>query len=98
MTQPATRPVAGRERALERILKGAANHRRLQMLELLDACPELALEEVCARLRINGRTGSEHLRRLTIAGLVIKRNEGRFVRHRLAPRGQRMLAFVRTLE
>ena len=86
------------ERQLERIVKGFANHRRIQVMKLLEEQAELSLREVCDRLRIGIKTGSEHLRKLAIAGLVLKRNEGRWVRHRLTPRGANVLTFLRMLE
>lgn len=86
------------ERQLERIVKGFANHRRIQMLALLERQPELSVEEICEKLRIGTKTASEHLRRLSIAWLVVKRNEGRWVRHKITKRGSRVLAFLRSLD
>lgn len=63
-------------RQLERIVKGFANHRRLEMMELLSREPELSLSEVTTKLKINLKTGAEHLRRLALAGLVLKRAAG----------------------
>jgi DNA-binding MarR family transcriptional regulator len=83
---------------LQGVVRGFANHRRIQMLGLLDEHPELSLLEVAGRLRINGKTASEHLRRLAIAGLVMKRPAGHEVRHKLTPRGNVVLKFLRTLE
>jgi len=83
---------------LERIVKGAANHRRIAILRLLDRESELSVEEISERFDISMKTTSEHLRRLAIAGLVMKRNAGRWVRHRLTDRGQSILTFLRTLE
>lgn len=85
-------------KALERIVKGSANHRRIEMLVLLERSPELALWEVANSLRINLKTASEHLRRLAIAGLVLKRYEGATVRHKVSPRGEEILEFLRILE
>jgi DNA-binding transcriptional ArsR family regulator len=85
-------------RQLERIIKGAANHRRIQILELLNNIPELSVVEISEKLNINFKTASEHIRRLAIAGLLMKRSEGSSVRHRLTPRGLSMLKFLRTLE
>ena len=87
-----------RPRQLERIVKGFANHRRIEMLVLLARTPELSLAEVTEALRINFKTASEHLRRLVQAGLVMKRNEGNFVRHALTPLGKTILKFLRILE
>jgi len=85
-------------RKLERVVKGYANHRRIQILELLRNEPELSLDEVSRRLNINFKTGSEHIRRLAIAGLVVKRSDGHNVRHKVTNRGQQVLKFLRTLE
>jgi hypothetical protein len=86
------------ERQLEPIVKGFANHRRIQMMGLLETHPDLSLSEVCSILRIGVKTGCEHLRRLAFAGLVLKRYEGRRVRHRLTTRALDILTFLRKLE
>ena len=83
---------------MERIVKGAANHRRIQILDLLQKKPELSVDEIATTLKINFKTASDHVRRLAIAGLVIKRYEGNFVRHKLTSRGQSILKFLRILE
>ena len=85
-------------RQMERIVKGFANHRRIQMMELLKSKPELSLGEICDKLNIGLKTGSDHLRRLAIAGLVLKRNEGNYVRHTLTKRSKSILVFLRKLE
>lgn len=86
-----------RYRDLERILKGAASHRRIQIIDLLDKQPELSVMEIAERLSLDFRTIGEHLRKLTIAGLVMKRHEGAAVRHALTHRGKEVLKFCRTL-
>ncbi|TSC53353.1 MAG: Uncharacterized protein LiPW39_316 [Parcubacteria group bacterium LiPW_39] len=85
-------------RHLERIVKGFSNHRRIEILELLDKQPELSVIEISDRLKINFKTASEHIRRLAIAGLVLKRSAGNFVRHKLSDQGESILKFLRTLE
>ena len=85
-------------RSLERLVKGFANHRRIEILELLRKRPELSVEEVAEALRINFKTASEHIRRLAIAGLLLKRNDIHSVRHKLTSRAQEVLKFLRTLE
>ena len=85
-------------RVLERIVKGFANHRRIEILQLLEKVPELSILEIARSLRVNFKTISEHTRRLHIAGLVMKRNEGNAVRHALSPLGKSILKFLRTLE
>ncbi len=83
---------------LERIIKGFANHRRIQILELLKENPELSVFEISDSLNINFKTASEHIRRLAIAGLVMKRSSGLNVRHKLTDLGVAILKFLKTLE
>ena len=90
--------MALRYRKLERITRGFSNHRRIQILELLKKTPELSVAEIAGKLKINFKTASEHIRRLAIAGLVIKRSAGNSVRHKLTSRGESILKFLRTLE
>ena len=80
------------------MVKGFANHRRIQILELLRKKPELSVDEIATELDINFKTASEHVRRLAIAGLVLKRNEGHNVRHKLTNHASLVLKFLRTLE
>ncbi len=86
------------ERKLERIAKGFANHRRIEIMRALERAPDLSLLHVCERLGVGYKTGCDHLRRLTHAGLVAKKNRGRWVVHRLTKLGGVVLTFLRTLE
>ena len=83
---------------IERIVKGFANHRRVQIVTLLDETPELSVAEIATKLKINFKTASEHIRRLAIAGLVLKRNRGVNVLHKLSAQGESILKFLRKLE
>ena len=85
-------------RQLERLVRAFANHRRIQILELLKSEPELSLADIAEKLRINIKTASVHLQRLAIAGLILKRNEGSNVRHKITDRAQNILKFLRILE
>lgn len=85
-------------RQLERIVKGFSNHRRIQIMDLVSASPELSLQEIATRLKINIKTASEHVRRLAIPGLVLKRHRGTEVLHKLTPTGELILKFLRKLE
>ena len=82
----------------ERVVRGFANHRRIEVMDLLESEPELDLREIARRCAINYKTASEHLRRLTVAGLVTKRAKGTHVLHVLSPRGKKVLMFLRTLD
>ncbi|HEY4487636.1 MAG TPA: winged helix-turn-helix domain-containing protein [Candidatus Paceibacterota bacterium] len=82
-------------RKIERIVKGFANHRRVEMLDLLKREPELSVEDISERLNIGYENASDHMRKLAIAGLVMKRNDGPAVRHKLTPRGESILVFCK---
>ena len=79
-------------------MKGIANHRRIEIAQLLEKAPELSVNEVAESLGVNFKTISEHIRRLALAGIVMKRNDGNAVRHALTSRGKSVLKFLRTLE
>ncbi|OGC87493.1 hypothetical protein A3B33_02490 [Candidatus Adlerbacteria bacterium RIFCSPLOWO2_01_FULL_54_16] len=85
-------------RKLERLIKGFANHRRIEIMDLLSREPELSVEEVSGRLKIGYENASDHLRKLAIAGLVLKRNEGSAVRHKLTSRAESILVFCKRLQ
>lgn len=83
---------------LEKIIKGFANHRRIEILQLLEQKPDLSVFEVSEIAKVNFKTISEHIRRLANAGLVWKRNDGNNVRHTVSDLGKSILKFLRTLE
>ena len=85
-------------RELERIVKGFANHRRLQVLKLLYQEPELSVQEISDKLKSAFKNISAHINKMAIAGLVMKRSEGNMVRHKLTNRGRTILKFVRIIE
>ena len=85
-------------RELERIVKGFASHRRLQILKLLSKEPELSLIEISERVKSDFKNISAHIHKMTIAGLVMKRNEDKLVRQTFNRGGNLVLKFVRTLE
>ena len=85
-------------RKLERLVRGFSNHRRIEILELVKRKPEMSVIEISEELKINFKTASEHIRRLAIAGLVMKRSEGSAVCHKITNIGSSILMFLRTLE
>jgi len=87
-----------KHRNVERIVKGFANHNRLRILELLEKEPELSVLDIADRLKIGYENASDHVRKISIAGLVMKRNDGSLVRHKLTSRAHIVLAFCKTLE
>ena len=85
-------------RTLERLVRGFANHRRIQIMEILAKTPELSVDELTQVLNINYKTAADHLRRLAIAGLVLKKSDSVSIRHKLTERAEYVLKFLRTLE
>jgi Mn-dependent DtxR family transcriptional regulator len=85
-------------RKLERIVKGFSNHRRIEIMMLLEKEPETSVWDIADKLNIHYKTASEHVRRLAIAGLILKRNFGNKVLSRLTDNGKSILKFLRTLE
>jgi DNA-binding transcriptional ArsR family regulator len=83
---------------LERVVRGFASRSRMQILSLLDGESELDLLTLARACGINYKTAAEHVRRLTVAGLVTKRPRGVHVYHSATSRGKKVLAFLRTLE
>ena len=85
-------------RKIERIIKGFANHWRIRIIELLKESPELSVAEISECLKTEFKNISAHITKLAIAGIVIKRYQGKEVRHKLTSRGENILKFVRMLE
>ncbi len=90
--------VGANYRRLERVVKGFANHRRLEILDLLKRESELSVGEISECLHIGYENASDHLRKMAIAGLVLKRNEGVIVRHKLTRRAEDILVFCKKLQ
>jgi DNA-binding transcriptional ArsR family regulator len=79
------------------VVKGFANHRRIEILDLLKREPELSVDEIAERLKMGYMNASDHVRKMAVAGLLAKRNEGPHVRHKLTPRADIVLAFCKKL-
>jgi DNA-binding transcriptional ArsR family regulator len=86
-----------RNKTLEKTVKGFANHRRIEILELLEKTPELTVFDIAGTLGINFRTASEHTKKLAGSDLIMKRYEGTAVRHRITTTGIAVLKFLRAL-
>lgn len=80
---------------IEKIVKGFANHRRLQVLELLESIPGLSVDQISQNLDVGFFTISDHIRKLADAGLVEKRYKKRFVLHTLTKHGKDILSFCK---
>lgn len=85
-------------RKIERVVKGFANHRRIQIMDLLNMEPELSVDNIAEKLHIGYENTSDHIRKLAITGLVMKRNHGTRVLHKLTIRAVIILEFCKKLE
>ena len=81
---------------LERYFKGAANHRRIDILFMVKRNDGIAVEEIADRLQTNFKTISQHTRSLVHAGLLNKKYRGRQVAHSLSPYGKAFLEFMKS--
>jgi len=79
---------------MERHLKGIANHYRIGAMLYLRNHNKVTLEDIIEALGANEKTIGEHVRRLTLAGLVNKKYRGKFVEHTLSPYGKMFVEFI----
>jgi DNA-binding transcriptional ArsR family regulator len=82
----------------ERIFKGVASKNRLEILVLLQKEAELSVLDIAEKLKLDFKNAAQHVSKLEIAGLVMKRHDGNFVRMALTNRGKSILEFYRILE
>lgn len=87
-----------KKRAIEQIVRSFANHRRIEILNLLEENPELSVSEIADKIKISLKLASIHIKKLLIAGLIMKRSQGKNIRHKLTERGLFVLTFIRTLK
>ena len=80
---------------LERHFKGAANHRRIEILLLVAKAKNISLSGLAKLLKCNFKTLSEHSRKLVQSGLINKKhNSDGTVNHSLSPYGKIFVKFI----
>lgn len=80
---------------IEKMVKAFANHRRIQILELLESDSNMTVDGISKRLEVGFFTISDHIRKLYDAGLVEKRYRGRFVLNSITKSGKKILSFCK---
>jgi len=80
---------------LERHFKGIANHRRIDILLILNDIDGLTLRELAERLKCNFKTIAGHTKSLVQAGLLNKKYRGKAVAHSLSPYGKKLIKLVK---
>ena len=83
---------------LERIVKGFANHRRIEIMELLAKKPELSVIDITEILGVEYKAIAPHMQKLAQAGMVLKRHDGTHMHHKLSSLGRRVLTFLDSIE
>ena len=68
---------------LERYFRAVANHRRLEMLQVLNRRGPLPLYQVAAAVHLSVKTTNKHLTQLLHTGFVSRTRQGLFVLYRL---------------
>ena len=82
---------------LEYIVRGFDNKRRIEILLLLDDVSELSVSDIAEHFKISFTAVSSHLLRMMSRGLVMKRNDGRNVRHALTEKGKVVVKFLKQI-
>ncbi|HUC89126.1 MAG TPA: winged helix-turn-helix domain-containing protein [Candidatus Paceibacterota bacterium] len=80
---------------IEKVVKSFANHRRIQILELLENNQGFSVDEISKKLNVGFFTISDHIRKLSDAGLIEKKNKGRFVINSITKKGKYILSFCK---
>ena len=83
-------------RRLEKLFKGSANHRRIDILLFVEKHKGSLLEDISEGLDANYKTVSQHTEKLVQTGLLNKQYIGRGVSHKLSPYGERFVKFINT--
>ena len=85
-------------RQMERHLKGVANHYRIEILLLVADSPGITLNEIIEKIKANEKTIGEHMRRLSVAGLLNRFHNGHFVELTLSPYGEMFVKFLKSFK
>ena len=81
---------------IEKYFKGVANHRRIEILLLIEQSGGICLERIADVLKYEIKNTFQHVQKLSYAGLVNKKHNGKMVDHTLSPYGKRFVGFIKT--
>lgn len=85
-------------RRVEKIIKAIANHRRIQILDLLDQKSNLSVVNIADKTHANIKTIDAHINKLFAVNMLTKRTAGNHVFHTITPFGVSILKFLRKQE
>lgn len=83
---------------IEKVMKGMANKRRLQILVLLDEEGGLTLSDISERLNMGYLNVSDHARKMIASGLISRKNEGVTIHLSITTLGRNILVFCKKLK
>jgi predicted transcriptional regulator len=82
---------------LETYFKGAANHRRIDILCVVFQIPNITVEGIAEKLNCDFQVVAVHTQKLSRAGLIYKKYIGRAVAHTISPYGKKFMALMKAL-
>ena len=81
---------------IEKYFKAAANHKRLEILLLIEKSSDIYLEKIAEYTDCDIKNVFQHVQKLYNSGLVNKKHKGKMVGHTLSPYGKRFVNFIKT--
>ena len=82
----------------ERYFKGVANHRRIEILLLVNREQNICLENISKTIDSDVKNVCQHTQKLVQAGLLNKKYNGRMVGHSVSPYGKKFIKFIKSFE
>ena len=82
---------------LEIYFKAVANKKRVKILILINNEPNLNVEEITKKMKIQYQTAATHIQRLERVGLIYKRHSDLEVLHTVTPKGKEFLRFFKEI-
>ena len=81
---------------LEKHFKGLANHRRIEILLLVERAEGISLEKISENIECGIKNVCQHVQKLHHAGLINKKYNGHTVMHTLSPYGREVVKFIKS--
>ena len=82
---------------LEIYFKALSNKKRIKILILIKKIPDLNVEKIADKIKIQYQTAASHIQKLEKAGFIYKRYSNLEVLHTITPRGEKVLSFFEKL-
>jgi len=79
---------------IESFTKAVGHRTRLEILLFLFAKPESSLEEIREHINSTQQNTSNHINKMLYGGVVMKKQKGNFVLHKLTEKGKKFVKFI----